>query len=162
METVIIPVITGIIGVFGTLAGVYLSNKLISKDMQRKCAIELETTVINQRVEIIKKATNIFGKVPGILELWLHYLEMNKDKERELPLEIIEKLAAYRGEFESVMYMASLYFGPKTKLAIQELSDEEVPWWSKSKEKQDAFKVAMVQELGFAIKYIPEFFRLIQ
>ena len=151
ISKVLIPLIIGLIGVFGTISGVYITYSLSSKESEKARIIEYEATIVNQRIEIIDRASRIYGKAPGISDLWAKYLSEVGNSTVEI--ELAEKLAEYNGEYESVVWMAGLYFGPKTKEALKVLSDERGPWWTKNPENVDKFMIAMYSEIDYGIKY---------
>jgi hypothetical protein len=60
-----------------------------------------------------------------------------------------------QGEFQSVLFLAQAYFGPKTKAAIAALGSTEGPWWTKPKAKQDALMAAMIEEASLGLRVLP-------
>jgi len=162
LAQVIVPLIIGFIGVFGTIAGVYTTYTLTSQESKKARAIEYEMTIVNQRIEIINQAARIYGKEPGISDLWLIYLQETSDNiangniATQHSTELSEKLADYNSEYESVVWMAALYFGPKTREALAELGKETGPWWTKNPDTVDEFMVAMVEEINLGIEFLPD------
>lgn len=152
IRPILAQIIVGIVGIVGVLAGTYFASGLASRESERQRIIEYYLLVFSQRIEIIERAANALGKTPGIEDLWREY----KESSRYPSLEISKELADYTGEFEAVLWLASIYFGPETRAAISDVSDEEGPWWDKSPEKTDAFMVAMVEELGHGIEELPQ------
>jgi|GEM_PF-6589945 len=59
------------------------------------------------------------------------------------------QLAEYKGRYESILALDGIFFGPKTSAALQNLGNETVPWWRKSREKTDALLIAMRDEINY-------------
>ncbi|PKN18896.1 MAG: hypothetical protein CVU71_08875 [Deltaproteobacteria bacterium HGW-Deltaproteobacteria-6] len=159
IQFIIIPIIVGLVGVSGTLGGVMIANRHYDRVARTQVAINMETFLFQQRLKVIERAANIFGKIPGIEDIWTEYLQNTKFEKNgvfKAPVPLAEKLADYQGEFDSVIYLASIYFGPKTRAAITALSNEKEPWWKKKKENRNAFMAALVEELALGINHIPK------
>lgn len=148
-----VPSIVGLIGILGSLGGLYLGNSISLNQTERVKAIEWESQILAQRIALLDRAARIFGKAPGIQDVWNKYTASLKT---EPQLEVVEKLSEYQGEYQSVVYLAVIYFGPKTRAALKELGDEKGPWWNKQKSKQDAFLVAMSEELTLGVSRLPK------
>lgn len=142
---------TTVIGAASALLGVILGNIMDSNRFDTQKSFEIKNQVLNQRIIILDRAASIFGMSPGISDYWDEYLRTKFSKGNQ-PVEIIGKLTEYQGEFQSVVWLASVYFGPKTKAAIDSLGNEVGPWWTKSKARQDAFMAAMFEELSYGMK----------
>jgi hypothetical protein len=159
VPSVFVPIIVGIVGIIGTLGGVFLSNWHSDRVARTQVVIEMESFIFQQRLRVIEKAANVFGKIPGIEDIWdeyLHNIKMDKEGGTQSPAHLAEKLADYHGEFDSVMYLAGIYFGPKTKAAIEALVNEKEPWWGKNRKNRNAFMAALVEELSLGINQIPD------
>jgi len=145
--------------VTGSLGGVYLANANAAKQAATQKAIELESKWFDQRIALIDRTAKIFGKSPGLQDVWEQYLNEvavhTRKKSKTIPPEIIEKMTEAQGEFQSVIMLLPLYFGPKTVAALKTLSDIRGPWWTKPKDKQDALLVAMSEEIKYGIRLLP-------
>lgn len=154
MVDLAVPLAVGLIGILGSLGGVYLGNIMSLTQTERVKAIEWESQILAQRIALLDRAAKIFGKAPGIQDVWDKYTAgLGKSEPK---LEVVEKLTEYQGEYQSVVYLSVIYFGPKTRAALKELSDEKVPWWNKQKSKQDALLGAMSEELTLGVNRLPK------
>lgn len=152
----VIPILIGIVGVAGSLGGVYIANANAAKQAEVQKTIEFESKWFDQRLQLIDRTANIFGKSPGLQDVWVQYLEelaaKARGKSKNVPPEVLEKITEAQGEFQSVIMLIPLYFGPKSTAALQGLSDIKGPWWMKPREKRDALLVAMSQEVTYGLK----------
>ena len=162
-EKILIPLIVGIVGVGGALGGAYTTGWLNVRQFEKQKAVEWESQIFTQRMGIIDRSATIFGKSPGIQDFWRKYVSSLPETvdlvKFDPSVEVVTKLTEYHGEFESVMNLAALYFGPKTRDAIRSIGTEPGPWWNKSKEGRDAFIQAMVEELTVNFRHFPEVLR---
>lgn len=155
----VIPLMVGLVGVAGSLGGVFIGGSISARQAETLKVIELEGKVVDQRLALIDRAAKVFGKSPGLQDFWEHYqqeLTANNGSSSKIPADLIEKLVEAQGEFQSVLFLSHAYFGPNTKAAISELSAEKGPWWQKPKAKQDALIVAMLSESGYGLRAIPQ------
>ncbi|WP_275166187.1 hypothetical protein [Citrobacter koseri] len=144
-----LPIIVGLIGVFGTLLGVVVTNYEHSESERENRIYLYKSKIIDQRIQLIDRAANIFGQSPGLEDVWHNYHDaINK---REVDRSIIDRLSSAQGEFQSVVFLSAVYFGPKTRQALKELSDYPGPWWAKPKEKQDGLIVSMTEEIRYQL-----------
>lgn len=144
-------IIGGLIAATSTLCSVYLTNEHNKKISEFQHVLDFEKSTLSKRLEILEKSTRIFGKSPGIQDLWMTYREnINKTNNTALSKE----LAEYQGEFQTVIWLASIYFGQHTKDSIAKMSSHEGPWWNKPKALQDSFIAAMREELYLDIEHI--------
>ncbi len=151
----LIPIAVGLVGISGSLGGVYLAGELNIRQAESQKLLDYENQILNQRIAVLERASKIFGKAPGIQDVWSKYSKSFRNSKGELnnpPLDIVEKLTDYQGEYQSVVSLAGIYFGPKTRTAIADMSSEKKPWWNKSKKNQDAFFAAMSTELTLDLK----------
>lgn len=155
----LIPLIVGFVGVAGSLGGVLIANSSSAQQAERQKLIEFEAKIFEQRLELIDRAAKIFGKSPGLQDVWAQYTNRlvisDKGKPPALPMELVDKLTEARGEFQSVLFLAQAYFGPNTRAAIDDLSAIQGPWWQKPKAKQDALVAAMLAEASVGLTAIP-------
>ena len=154
----LIPLIVGIVGVAGSLGGVLIANSNSAQLAERQKLIEFETKIFEQRLSLIDRAAKIFGKSPGLQDVWTQYtnrISSTKGKSPTLPAQLVEKLTEAQGEFQSVVFLAQVYFGPNTRAAITDMSSIEGPWWKKPKAKQDALIAAMLSEASVGLTAIP-------
>ncbi len=162
----LIPLLVGAVGLIGSLGAVYLVNENNTRQLETQKTIEFESRVLDQRLVLIDRAAKIFGKSPGLQDLWSRYLtslpHSSRNGKHEPPLEVLEKLTEAQGEFQSVLFLAQAYFGQKTKAAITDLGSVKGPWWTKPKVKQDALIAAMVEEASLGLKTLPSSIRRTQ
>lgn len=152
-----IPLLVGVVGVVGSLGGVFIAGASSARLAETQKAIELEGKFVDQRFALIDRTAKVFGKSPGLQDLWERYRQelTANNGPGKMPADLIEKLAEAQGEFQSVLFLSQAYFGPKTREAIDELSAAEGPWWQKPKAKQDALITAMLSETGYGLSAIP-------
>lgn len=154
-----LAIVTAIITLMGIIAGVYLTNSLTNEAWDNQYNIEQNNFVIKQRLELIQETSLVMGKAPGYDEIFQFHIingqvildEKNSSYFVNDP-DISIQLAEYKGQYESVLILDTIYFGPNTSSAIQELSKEKGPWWAKSRNKTDAVIIAMREELYYGIK----------
>lgn len=162
----LIPLLVGAVGLGGSLGGVYLANANNARQADVQKAIEYEGKIVDQRLALIDRTAKIFGESPGLMDLWSRYLEpVHRPKaapKLAQPLDVTEKLMEAQGEFQSVVFLAQAYFGPKTKAAITDLSSVQGPWWTKPKDKQNALVDAMIEETWLGLKALPDVLRRVQ
>lgn len=141
------------IGVISSISAVVLTNHLNSKQDFRKNEFSYENQIINKRLEIIDRAAKVFGKSPGISDFWLMYIKNTKigNSENQASFSVTEKLTDYQGEFQSILWMSEIFFGPETKKSIANMGTEKGPWWEKSKDKQEKYINAMLSELTYGL-----------
>jgi hypothetical protein len=122
----VIPILVGVVGLSGLLGGVYLANTNNARQADRQAVMNYESKVLDQRLSLIDRTAKIFGQSPGLDDLWSRYLEpIQKPKalpKLARPIDVTEKLMQAQGEFQSVLFLAQAYFGPKTKAAIAALA----------------------------------------
>lgn len=138
----------------GVIAGYY--NDQVSKRQaefneqlwKKQAGYEFKRTLFIKRLELIDKTSFAFGRAPGIEDIWEEYIAAKTEKNNDRVIELGEKLANFNAEYSSLIMQDSLYFGPNTRIAIDELGKETGPWWKKSRDKVDKLLGAMVQELN--------------
>ncbi|MCY4767005.1 hypothetical protein [Klebsiella aerogenes] len=143
-----------LIGVAGTLAGVMVTNNQNVENDKSAQIYTYQSKIIDQRIKLIDRAANIFGKSPGLQDTFKEYSNGLSKGEIEQP--VIDKITDAQGEFQSVVFLASVYFGPKTQKALKDLSDINAPWWAKPKVLQDNLIMAMTTEIDYKIKLFRE------
>jgi hypothetical protein len=144
-HNIVIPIIVGLIGVIGTLGGIYLGNIINAKQIQEQRKFDFINKTYFERIKILDNTCRIFGKSPGVQDIWIKYLK----NQPNAPLSVVEKLTEYQGEYESSVMMSTIYFGPKTKAAAYAICNVNTPWWNKPKPLQDSLIVAMTKELTY-------------
>ena len=143
-----------LIGVAGTLAGVMVTNNQSVENDKSTRIYTYQSKIIDQRINLIDRAANIFGKSPGLQDTFKEYSDgFSKGK---IEQSVIDKITDAQGEFQSVVFLASVYFGPKTQKALKDLSDINAPWWAKPKALQDNLIVSMTAEIDYNIKLFRE------
>ena len=151
-----VPLIVGIFALLGTIAGVLLANAHNTKLAERQIVIEFEGKIYEKRIELIDRTANIFGKSPGLQDVWSQYIEKTTvEQSKQSPIELAEKLSEAQGEFQSVVFLSQAYFGPRTRSALADLSASSGPWWNKPKDKQDALLASMISEVTFGMTILP-------
>lgn len=155
----LMPLIVGAVGVIGSLSGVLIGNASNARQAERQQQVAFQTRILDQRLALIDRAARIFGKSPGLQDVWGLYLKAtgaaHDGTAPELPMALLDKLTEAQGEFQSVLFLSQVYFGPKTRAAIKDLSSTDGPWWQKPKPKQDAFIAAMVSEATLGVDAVP-------
>ena len=107
------------LGAIASLGGVMLSGTMELNRENNTWTRSYKNEILEKRIEIIDRTAKIFGKSPGISELWgKHLKDVFSHNENKIDKDLTEKLTEYQGEFQSVIYLASMYFGPKTNSAL--------------------------------------------
>ncbi|WP_408941504.1 hypothetical protein ACJYUN_16180 [Klebsiella pneumoniae] len=150
IKDIIPPIFLGLFGILGTLGGVLITNHQNSINEKESRLYAYQTKIIEQRISLVDRAAKIFGKSPGLQDVWKEYIDTVKnDKVDQL---IVDKLTEAQGEFQSIIFLSSVYFGPKTQQALKDLDAYPGPWWTKPKEKQDNLVSSMALEINYEIK----------
>lgn len=150
LKDIILPLALGLLGILGTLGGVLITNYQNSVNEKESRLYAYQTKIIEKRINIIDRAAKIFGKSPGLQDIWKEY--DNTTRKDKLDQLIVDKLTEAQGEFQSIIFLSSVYFGPKTQQALKDLGETPGPWWTKPKEKQDNFVSSMALEINYEIK----------
>lgn len=133
----------------GSILTGYIYEKTTNKLWEKQVNYEAKRSVLQKRSELIDKTASVFGKSPGISDVWRTYLnELDKNKLEIKNTDLSEKLAQYNSEYYSVISLDQLYFGSKTRAVIDELGKDGKPWWEISKDKTDKLLRTMVEELN--------------
>lgn len=141
----LIPLIIASIGLVGGLLGVYVGASLNSNISKEMLQISYQNQILQQRIKLIDRAALIYGKAPGVSDLWSDY--------RKNPsIELSKDLSEYNSEFNAVIHLSDIYFGPKTKAALTEMTVKDSPWWEKNKELVGNYIGAMSSELNHGIE----------
>ncbi|QBJ08184.1 hypothetical protein EYS10_06365 [Rahnella aquatilis] len=150
IKDIILPIIVSLIGVGGALGGVIVANHQNSVNDKEARIYAYQNKIIDQRINLVDRAAKVFGKSPGLQDEWKKYNDnLVKGK---IDKSIVDKLTEVQGEFQSVVFLAAVYFGPKTKRALQELGEAPGPWWEKPKDKQDNLIVSMTDEINYKLQ----------
>lgn len=148
-KDIILPITLCFLGLLGTLGGVIVANHLSSVNEKEARLYAYHTKIIEQRINLVDRAAKIFGKSPGLQDTWREYrIKMNKEEVDKL---IVDKLTEAQGEFQSIIFLSGIYFGPNTQQALKDLGEAPGPWWEKPKDKQDSFVSAMASEINYKI-----------
>lgn len=154
---ILVPMVTGLVAASAALAGTWLSFHLSSqssRDIQQR---EAAREVIAKRLELIDRTSTVFGCAPGISDMWHVYLSKLRPSvtiqgvRYAGPVGLADKLGQYKADYDSVLMMDAVLFGPDTNKAIAELGRQGGPWWEKSRDKTNAVLTAMTRELGYAL-----------
>lgn len=68
-----LPIIVGLIGVFGTLLGVMITNYEHSESEKKNRIYLYKFKIIDQRIKLIDRAANIFCQSPNLENVWHDY-----------------------------------------------------------------------------------------
>ncbi|MFN1141754.1 hypothetical protein [Serratia quinivorans] len=150
VKDIVLPLLLCFFGILGTLGGVLIANHQSSVNEKESRLYIYQTKIIEQRINIVDRAAKVFGKSPGLQDVWKEYNNMMS--KGEVDQLIVDKLTEAQGEFQSIIFLSAVYFGPKTQQALKDLSEVPGPWWTKPKEKQDNFVSAMALEINYEIK----------
>lgn len=147
----IVPIVVAFIGLFGGLGGVYVGSSLSTDASQEAVQYSYKNELLQQRIKLINRAALIYGKSPGVKDVWSSYLKAIEDK-LEPSIELSKALAEYNAEFNAVINLSSLYFGPKTHDALEKMGQIDSPWWEKDDDLVKNYMAAMVSELKYSIQ----------
>ncbi len=146
-----IPIVIAIIGLLSTLAGVYLGASLNLKANKEAAILVYKNELLQQRIKIIDRAAAIYGKAPGIKDIWEVYLKESYGKPGQ-SIKLSKTLADYNAEFNAVINLSSIYFGPKTHEALKAMCKKDSPWWMKDNELVAKYLGSMESELKHGIE----------
>lgn len=107
-KDIILPLALALLGILGTLGGVLITNYQNSVNQKESRLYEYQTKIIEQRIILVDRAAKIFGKSPGLQDIWKEHLDMiKKGKVDQL---VVDKLTDAQGEFQSVIYLQYLFW----------------------------------------------------
>lgn len=147
----ITQIAVALIGAFSILAGVYVGSSLSSNASKEAMQISYKNELLQQRIEIINRAALIYGKSPGVKDIWTVYLKEFHSKPI-VSIELSKTLAEYNSEFNAVITLSGIYFGPKTHEALKAMGEKKSPWWEKDDELVKNYMAAMASELKYLIE----------
>ncbi|WP_298694156.1 hypothetical protein [uncultured Sulfuricurvum sp.] len=150
LKELIIPILISVIGLVGGLSGVYLGASLDSNSKKEASQLAYKQEIIQQRIKIIDRTATIYGKAPGISGIWKIYL--NQPESSNEQIETSKILAEYNAEFNAVINLSNIYFGPKTRKAIKMMADKKSPWWNKDSDLVSKYLGAMASELKYGLE----------
>ena len=148
---IIMPILVAMIGLLGGLAGVLIGSHLSTEAAKEIAQVEYKNELLQQRVKLLNRATLIYGKAPGIQDIWRKYLQPENESS-EGSVELSKTLAEYNAEFNAVMSLSSVYFGPKTHEALKTMAQKSSPWWEKDGQLVQDYIGAMASELKYGIE----------
>lgn len=151
MSQIVIPIASALIGLIGGLSGVYLGSNLSADASKQIVQFNYQNELLQQRIRLLDRAAAIFGTSPGINDIWTEYLK-NHPESSEIVGRLSQDLAKYNAEFNSVIYLSSLYFGPKTHEALTLMGEQSSPWWTKNRELVTNYLSAMASEIKYGIE----------
>ena len=151
VSQVIIPIATALIGLLGGLAGVYLGSNLSADASKQIIQVNYQNELLQQRIRILDRAAAIFGKSPGISNVWTAYLDARPEVSGSF-VSLSRDLAEYNSEFNSVIHLSNIYFGPKTREALKSMNEHSSPWWTKNSDMVTNYLAAMASELKYGIE----------
>jgi len=105
---------------------------------------------MQQRIKLIDRVAKIYGKAGGVQDIWNVYRKALNDKNKSI--ELSKVLAEYNSEFNAVIHLSNIYFGPKTKEALTNMAKLNSPLWNKDKDLVSKYLDAMSFELQYGIK----------
>ena len=123
--TVILPIIVALIGFFGALISSYFGATLNSKTTKEITQLSYKNELLQQRIKIIDRAAHIFGKSPGIQDIWILY-KKNLVVDSDKSLELSKMLAEYNAEFNAIINLSAIYFGPKTHESLKAMGVKRI------------------------------------
>lgn len=77
-KDIILPLALALLGILGTLGGVLITNHQNSVNEKESRLYEYQTKIIEQRIVLIDRAAKIFGKSPGLQDIWKEHLDTIK------------------------------------------------------------------------------------
>lgn len=148
--TVFLSLISSLISAFFAIT---YTSKYELENWNLKRAYEVKYEVATRRVDLIEKLSQLLGRNSGMQDIWFAYVQTlsvdGQEKSAKPDLTLSEKLGDYKGEYESVLIQAGLFFGPKTRSAIIEYENEDVPIFLKDTNKAKKIVEAMYSELQY-------------
>ncbi|MBJ8742641.1 hypothetical protein I5370_21720 [Citrobacter sp. FDAARGOS_156] len=78
LKDIILPLTLTFLGILGTLGGVLITNYQNSVNEKESRLYEYQNKIIEQRIILIDRAAKIFGKSPGLQDIWNEHLDMIK------------------------------------------------------------------------------------
>lgn len=148
---VIAPIVVALISLIGGLSGVLIGGHLSTEAENDRLKINYKNEILQQRIRLIDRAASIYGKAPGIRDVWVEYLKSDNDKPKG-NLELSEKLADYNSEFNAVINLSGIYFGPETRKALTAMAENSSPWWEKDGKLVNQYLGAMASELKYGFE----------
>lgn len=146
MKEIILALVVAIIG----FSGAYFGATISSNNATELAQLTYNKEIIQQRIKLIDRVATIYGKAAGVQDIWNIYLNALNDKNKSI--ELSKVLAEYNSEFNAVIHLSEIYFGPKTKEALTNMTKLDSPWWNKDKDLVSKYLGAMSSELQYGIK----------
>jgi hypothetical protein len=154
-----LAVITASLAFLGAGGGTYFGHMLEQRRLERDLDHEWKQYMLQRRLELVDKAVRIINQASAAMMLQgtsraivmegtpaeAEHGQISSRLERSLKLRL--ELAALNAEFGSVMSLANIYFGPKTRAATKALTKYPEGWWNAPGHLQQAVLDAMEREM---------------
>ncbi|MEZ7275795.1 hypothetical protein [Pseudoalteromonas sp. 68 DY56-GL68] len=153
-----IVIISSLLAFVGAGAGSFLSFELSENAWERDIEYKEKRLILDQRIKLIERAAKIFAllneaeKNSALIGLEKQRLLLSIKEGKEIPAEKadVNKLSnrsiELRAEYTAVLSLLNMYFGPETKLALQNISKSE-KWYKPSRGDVQAVMNAVSKEL---------------
>jgi len=151
-KELIVAIVVALIGLFSGLTGVYVGSSINANSAKELASYSYQNELLQQRIKLLDRAAAIYGKAPGIQDVWKSYLVTNANKTSEKSIELSKILAEYNAEFNAVINLSGIYFGPKTHESLKIMGANESPWWEKNDELVKNYMGSMAAELKYGIE----------
>jgi hypothetical protein len=162
-DKLILAVIVAVFSIIGSFIAILLTSKYEQSTWVRETVYNYQSTMLQHRIDIYDRAARIFALRKQV-EIIQSSLELMPDRLlAEDPVcssEIMRdaqdlrfRLDDLNAEFTSVANSATLYFGPDTRAAIQDLTVNHNPeWWTASDDLLFSVLQAMRDELTYGFE----------
>jgi len=150
--------ITSLLAFLGATAGTFISNKYTDYAWERDISYKERSLIFNERAKLIERSAKIFAHLDevkknlALMEIErkrIHLADKYREKapeEKDNTNDLTNRSIELKAEYTAVISMCSLYFGPKTLVAINELSKSE-KWYDPDKNSVKEFFGAISEEL---------------
>lgn len=159
VNSYLLAMLTAALTFVGAGGGTYLGHRLEQRRQERDLDHEWKQHMLQRRLELVDKAVRIINQASAAMMLQgvsqtiamegtpaeVENGQISVRLERSLKLRM--ELAALNAEFGSVMSLANIYFGPKTRAATKALTKYPEGWWNAPGYLQQAVLNAMEGEM---------------
>lgn len=163
------PLVTAAAAGAFSLMGIFFGSQLSSHSDQvrweRETQYSFRREMVIKRMDLIDKSVRFFSEVQvadferfkGMVAISEGQRATNSRVPSQVNadayVESVRNLKRMQAEMSSLLFLSSMYFGPKTKTAVEQLlnstSQSEV-WWNLDKTKTQALLDAELDELNYA------------
>jgi hypothetical protein len=166
-DKLVIAIVAALLSFFGAVGGTMFASQYERTKWDRETNYTAKKELLNKRIELVERTVRVLNQTAAAATLFssanLSHIEgqqkilsniNNREYKEGLETSIqsylntILKLEELRAEYATVLSLDVIYFGDKTRQAVQGLSPETPKWWEVEQPKKKALLDAMQEELS--------------